>query len=452
MKLNFKKNKNIKILPYIQKIEESQYMITNKNEEEEENKKQKSKNNNKEDNHKEALLLDFSKNLRHKKDEKYLLYNKMEYPNKNFPESRSEFIFIQEGKEIILHGDYNVSRRYNLWKFNPNQKCWISIEPIGIKSEIRYAHTGVLHFKNLYLFGGKNFRGTNFSDLEIFNFDKKNWIFPKLGGKQVPLRRNHVACGIGNNMFIHGGIREENKYLDDIYIFNYKLLKWEDIDISYINNIRVPSLAHHSCCLVLSEIISHNSKFSIYNCPDIGRSRIMNKIKEKGIYIFGGKISDYGPINNNLYILKIGKKPLEWEIINSFGSKPCPRYNTTINFYERGNMLIVHGGRTIYKKKEVGLNDTFILDLFSFCWIEVEYFNKKCKVPPRYFHQAIIVKNELYIFGGMNENEYIGSEMLILDLNSNSKCFKEKNSFFNKVNKQKNLLTILTFIFPSFLA
>ena len=37
MKLNFKKNKNIKILPYIQKIEESQYMITNKNEEEEEN-------------------------------------------------------------------------------------------------------------------------------------------------------------------------------------------------------------------------------------------------------------------------------------------------------------------------------------------------------------------------------------------------------------------------------
>ena len=92
------------------------------------------------------------------------------------------------------------------------------------------------------------------------------------------------------------------------------------------------------------------------------------------------------------------------------------------------------------------------MDLFSFCWIEVEYFNKKCKVPPRYFHQAIIVKNELYIFGGMNENEYIGSEMLILDLNSNSKCFKEKNSFFNKVNKQKNLLTILTFIFPSFLA
>ena len=439
MKFRFKKNNNIKILPFVQKNEESNYLITNKNEEENESEKKKSKKDIKENNHIEPLLLDFSKILRLKKNEKYLLYNKLEYPNKNFPESRSEFIFVQEGKEIILHGGYNVSRKYNIWKFNPNQKSWNSIEPIGIKSEIRYAHTGVLHLRNLYIFGGKSFRGTNFSDLEIFNLDKKNWIFPKTEGKRVPLRRNHIACGIGNTMFIHGGISEENKYLDDFYIFNYKLLKWEDIDISFNNEIKSPSLAHHSCCLVVSEVTMHNSKFNIYNCPDIGRSRFMNKIKEKGIYIFGGKFSEEGPINNNLYVLKIGKKPLEWEIINTNGIKPCARYNASLNFYERGNMLIIHGGRTTYKKKEIALNDTFILDLFSFNWIEVEYFNKGCKVPPRYFHQAIVIKGDLYIFGGMNEREYIGSEMLILDLNSNIKCLKEKNIFLSKVNQQNAL-------------
>ena len=439
MKFRFKKNNNIKILPFVQKNEESNYLITNKNEEENEGEKKKSKKDIKENNHIEPVLLDFSKILRLKKNEKYLLYNKLEYPNRNFPESRSEFIFAQEGKEIILHGGYNVSRKYNIWKFNPNQKSWTSIEPIGIKSEIRYAHTGVLHLRNLYIFGGKSFRGTNFSDLEIFNLEKKNWIFPKSEGKNVPLRRNHIACGVGNTMFVHGGISEENKYLDDLYIFNYKLLKWEDIDISYNNEIKSPSLAHHSCCLVVSEVTVHNSKFNIYNCPDIGRSRSMNKIKEKGIYIFGGKISEEGPINDNLYVLKIGKKPLEWEIINTNGMKPCARYNTSLNYYERGNMLIIHGGRTTYKKKEIALNDTFILDLFSFNWIEIEYFNKECKVPPRYFHQAIVIKGDLYIFGGMNGNEYIGSEMLILDLNSNTKCLKEKNIFLSKVNQQNAL-------------
>ena len=148
-------------------------------------------------------------------------------------------------------------------------------------------------------------------------------------------------------------ISEENKYLDDFYILNYKPLKWEDIDINYNNRIRIPTLAHHCCCLVASEMVLNNPKFNIYNYPDIGRSKYLNNIKEKGIYIFGGKISDDGPINNILYVLKIGKKPLEWEIINTYGNQPLPRYDSSLNFYERGNMLIVHGGRTIVKKKKL---------------------------------------------------------------------------------------------------
>ena len=85
----------------------------------------------------------------------------------------------------------------------------------------------------LYIFGGKNFRGISFADLEIFNLDKKNWIFPKLeSNKLIPLRRNHIACGVGNTMFVHGGINEENKYLDNQYILNNKHLKWDDVDIN----------------------------------------------------------------------------------------------------------------------------------------------------------------------------------------------------------------------------
>ena len=433
------RNNNIRILPFIPKIDDNNLSTNKELEEENKNKKSKEKKKDSRDifeEYRESLLFDFSKIIRNKKGEKYLLKNMMHYPQKNFPESRSEFVFVQEGREYILHGGYNVSRKYNLWKFNPHQNSWISIEPIGIKSEIRYAHTGVLHYRNLYIFGGKNFKGISFADIEIFNLDKKNWIFPKLEShKTIPLRRNHIACGVGNAMFVHGGIDQENNYLDDQYILNYKPLKWEDIEIN--QTIKLPTLAHHSCCLVVPEMIKNNSKFNIYNFPERGRSSIIDNIKEKGIYIFGGRISDEGLINKNLYILKIGKRPLEYAIINTFGIQPCERYDNTLNFYERGNMLIIHGGRTINKKIEKVLNDTFILDLFSFNWIEVEYFNKEYKVPPRYFHQSIIVKGELFIFGGINKNQYIGSEMLVLDLNSNYKCLKEKNEVLIKSNYQK---------------
>ena len=134
-------------------MEDSNYALTN--EEEVSNTNNKSNINIQRENiHKDSIILGLTNIFRTKKKEKFLLSNTIQYPNKNFPESRSEFVFAQEGREFILHGGYNISRKNNIWKYNPNQKSWISIEPIGIKNEIRYAHTGVLHFRNLYIFGG----------------------------------------------------------------------------------------------------------------------------------------------------------------------------------------------------------------------------------------------------------------------------------------------------------
>ena len=131
---------------------------------------------------------------------------------------------------------------------------------------------------------------------------------------------------------------------------------------------------------------------------------------------------------------------MEWTIIRTAGASPSGRYDTSLNFYERGNMLVIHGGRTIKGENDDILNDTFILDLYSLNWIEVEYYNKKYVIPRRYSHQAIIIKGDLYIFGGINGNKYIGSEMFILDLHSNSRCMKEKEEkdFFDLNNKLLN--------------
>ena len=49
---------------------------------------------------------------------------------------------------------------------------------------------------------------------------------------------------------------------------------------------------------------------------------------------------------NDLWLLLIGKKPFEWKLISDFeGMKLPPRYFHSMNFYEEGNFLIIHGGR-----------------------------------------------------------------------------------------------------------
>ena len=431
-------NKNIKILPYIPRI-----MDPNFNIKPEDTSDSHSKGSTKNLDEEMTLLnqampLFFSKFFMvRRKGEKFLLKISCLYASKNSPESRSQFIFVQEGKDILLHGGYNISRKFNLWRLNPYEKSWTSIEPVGLMNELRYAHSGVLYKKNLYIFGGKYFKGVNLGDIEIFNLEKKCWIFPKLESeKRIPLRRNHACCGLGNTMFVHGGMTEENKYLDDMYLLNYKPLKWFDIDISK-SEIKIPPLAHHSCCLVMPEMIVANPNFNIYSMPELGERGKNSNIKERGIYIFGGKLSNEGPINHNLYLIRIGTKPLEAVIVKTNGIAPCPRYDSSLNYYEKGNILIIHGGRSNNNGSENGLNDTFIFDLYHLIWTQVEYFNYKYNVTPRYFHQSVIYGGNLYIFGGMNGNKYVGSELEIIDLNSNSKCLKEKIILENQQKKKE---------------
>ena len=210
-----------------------------------------------------------------------------------------------------------------------------------------------------------------------------------------------------------------------MYLLDYKLLKWNDIDINN-RQVKIPPLAHHCCCLVVPEKTFLNTFFNIYSSPELSDKVEENGIKVKGIYIFGGKISSFGPINKQIYVIKIGIKPFDVVELKTSGVPPCPRYDSSVNFYEKGNMLIIHGSRNNNKEGENGLNDTFILDLFNLNWKQVEYYNENYIVRPRYFHQSVEFEGNLFIFGGIYGDNFIGSELEIIDLNSNEKCKRER--------------------------
>ena len=376
--------------------------------------------------------------LVNRKNKFFLLKHRIQYPRWGFPESRIESSFSQEGNEYILYGGYNSDRMSNLWKFNPEEFSWNLIKEEGIKNKSRYGHSGVLRYRNLYIFGGLYIVNKRLADLEIFNLDKKKWFFPKLNTIiKLPLRRNHIGCSIGTQMLIQGGIDENDEFLNDCYVLNYHSLQWFKPIINEI--ISMPYIAYHSCCLVVPEEIINHPRFSIYNYPTLNKLSGVN-IREKGLYIFGGKIPKNNILNKNLYVLRLGKKPLDWVLLKTQGISPSRRYGTTMTFFEQSNILIIHGGSNNNGSTNYVLNDTFILDLYNLNWIKVEYYDNKNKVLPRFFHHSFIYNNDFIVFGGTNGLNYLGSEMFILEMDSHEECLNEReeiNNFKVKTNMAK---------------
>ena len=336
-------------------------------------------------------------------------------PSNFFPESREEFCMDLDtlNKTIYLFsGNSSNINTHQLWKFNLLSNIWTSIES-NYTPEPRRGHTGILYKNKYYIFGGKYLNSTILAKLDIFDLSNNTWMTNNYNYFLFKLRRNHIACLIGNQMLIHGGIDENGEVLDDSYLLNLgSNLTWSKTSIMPI--LIPPKLAYHSCCLVITSDILYNHKFNIYRIPNSFIEKKLNsKIKEMGMYVFGGRNK---AISNDIWLLKIGKKPLEWEKVVTYGEPPCPRYLCSMNFFEKGNYIIIHGGKTKMNEESFALKDTYLFELFRYQWLRVDYGFKENIVKKRCSHCSVICENKLFIFGGINDGIFIGSKFFVINL------------------------------------
>ena len=361
----------------------------------------------------------------------FKLFTYYKYPNKNFPEGREQFSLFSKGNEIIISGGITINMKtLTIWSLNLEKLEWKKININGY-SYNRYGHTGIYYQNKIYFFGGKiKYQKNSMTcGLEVFNFQDGQFTAPS-AGKLIPEpRRNHTAELLGNQIFIFGGITNTNEVLNDCFLLNINPLKWYTCIINKYTP--GPHLYGHTSCVVIPTYILKNHKFSIYSYPNIEPGKANSLIKEKGIYVFGGKSKEEGGISNQLWILVTGKKPLEWILPNTKGKPPSPRYSHSMSFYERGNFLIIHGGRNDSISDNIALNDTYLFDLENFEWMKVELYSgmKDFKVLNRCGHQSMIYLDKLIIVGGMNNNNYLGSSLMIINMDfsymSKPKTFEE---------------------------
>ena len=378
------------------------------------------------------------------------LFSYYKYPIKNYPEGREQFSICIKNSDIIITGGISSNMKYlSIYSLNLLKIEWEKISQ-NLQLDNRYGHTALSLNNKLYIFGGKTKYSNSsvLNGLEVFSFHNNSYSNNVVSGDNPENRRNHIAAFIGAQMFIHGGINENGKVLNDSYLLNINQLKWNKCIID--KNCYWPKLYGHACSLVIPLSCLFNPKFNIYSFPQ--NETIKKKtIKEKGLFVFGGKSKEDGGLSNQLWILIIGKKPLEWIKAETKGKIPAPRYFHSMNFYERGNFLIVHGGRNDIISENSALNDTYLLNLEKFEWMEVILFSNvnDFVVPGRYGHQSIVFVDKLIILGGMNNSNYLGFSLFVINLDFNnfsilSKAdeveeYTQNNSEQNHNNKLSNI-------------
>ena len=380
---------------------------------------------------------------------------------KNFPESREQFSLLISDNTLYLIG--GICCAYDpdeLWICDLNSMIWKKYKK-NTNPLIRFGHISVFDRLNtrIFVYGGRSkydklsnlIIGDNsnaFCSMEYYDIKSNKWIRPQIGDEigYPPLRRNHIGERLGNQLIIMGGIDEYGDILNDVFYINIHNIdsnkeRWSELIIS--RRIPGPFVYGHSSSLVMEKDIIKNSKSNVYSFPEeVKNYGIMSKsrIKMRGIYIFGGKkkIEGASGLSNDLYVLILGKKPCQWKKIENIkGQKPPERYFHSMNYYEPGNFLIIHGGRNDSQSDSFALNDTYIFDLDLFQWTKVELiFNSPdLKIMPRCSHDSVIYSDNLIIFGGMNNQNYIGSSLFIISLNPD---LSNVNNNFNQNENNNN--------------
>ena len=370
------------------------------------------------------------------------------YSHKNFPESREQFsLLLNENTLYLIGGKSCLFTQEELWTCDLTNISWTKVKSAN-DSYVRFGHTAVFDRSGskIYIYGGRikydQFPETKlgektygFCGIEYYDFKTKEFGKPVMSYRIQPdLRRNHIAELIGNDLVIMGGINENNDILNDVYSLNLNFPngikeRWKEVDIVNTTNVETPFLFGHASALAVQAAVAKCPKFSLYKYPDDERiyklGVLIDKIKIKGLYIFGGKSKAIGTtgLSNDLYVLVLGKKPCFWKRFDDAkGIKPTPRYFHSMSYYEKGNFLIIHGGRNDLNNDSFALNDTFIFDLEFLEWHRVVLFSniEGFKVMPRCAHQSVVHNNRLIIFGGMNNHNYIGSCLFIIRLDPDS--------------------------------
>lgn len=347
----------------------------------------------------------------------------------NSPPSRIQSTLVKycdserKSNKFFLFGGINSTRLNDIWscEIRDNYFQWKKLNLKGDSPMTRNGHTAVIHRTEMFIWGGviedeKSYRVKE--DILIFDIVNQRFFRENCHNKRdLKWRKHHIAELIGGYMLIFGGIDEDSEHLNDLWVLNLVSLTWLQVEIK---GLTIPPLAFHCSAVVVPKLKREDKSFNIfkiYNSFLNTKYSIKSKLKQEGVYIFGG-INDEMNYSNGLYVIKLNKKPFDSILLKTNGVQPSPRSHSKINFYENTNLLILHGGKNNNLCDGVTFNDFWVLDLENFNWYKLNTNDgvSKYNCPPRAEYCSLIHDHNLFIFGGCDNQQFLGSDFLIANL------------------------------------
>lgn len=192
-------------------------------------------------------------------------------------------------------------------------------------------------------------------------------------------------------------------------------------------------------------------KFDDFGTVDYGK--LTHFIKHEGIYLFGGVTgisASVQKLNSDIYFFPIGYKgPKRWKTLETNGITPEPRFHHSQHYYQKGNYLVIYGGRRFANPEpEVHYDSEFVnqvcvLQLDSLEWSEVKFNIGMDRFPDLYNFSTAIMDDKLLVFGGMQGCYSQSKDMFTIQLpEKKTNYVKEEESmsadmdFFNKLNSK----------------
>ena len=338
------------------------------------------------------------------------------------PNSRIDFSITKFGNKIYLFGGFS-SKIYNeLWTFNIDTNKWHQVK-YKEKDEPtpRKGHTAIIIKNNIFIFGGEVPKDLPNEDLITYNILNNKFYYPKIPKKKkINPRKGHIMIGTNQTFMIQGGIDLRTLVLENsAYIYNIYDNYWDKLECI---GKPLPHRAYHCATMVNSYLKNTLSSYTFYSLPDDISEENKSKIRYEGIYIFGG-VNEKKIYCNDLYVIKIGKKPCINIKPKIAGKPPEPRINSKMLFLENYFFIIIHGGITM---EQIFCDDIAVLNLENFNWIRPIIDDERGSendLIGRIKHEIFFDSDKLYIFGGLGEENLLPLNFEIVEF--------EVTGFFN---------------------
>ena len=236
------------------------------------------------------------------------------------------------------------------------------------------------------------------------------------------LRRDHIACVRGDEMFVYGGRDEtDNLLIEDIWVYNIKTSSWKQHKTKNVapncvqgstawfndNHMFLFGGGHrevsndvHSLDLDTWEWTQHPTSG---NKPSGRRHHVLWTITNN-IIVFGG----YGKGGYTNDTFHLNTHSMKWTELTTTGTPPSPR--AVCAYAQCAGKGFVFGG-----KGDIYNNDLHMLDLTSHVWTKLQPISSS-HPPVRHSSRMIVRDTDLIICGGYGDGHKFFSDCWVWEI------------------------------------